>query len=109
MMASFLKEAIMIVRIFRAVIHDDKVDHFRAFMLETALPLMREQPGMVSITACLPRPETPNEFCLVMVWESVEALAAFAGDDWHQPHVHPDEEGIVKARYLHHYELAETA
>lgn len=99
----------MIVRIFRAVIHDDRIDHFRAFMLDTAMPLMRRQPGMVSITPCLPRPETPNEFCLVMVWDSVEAMAAFAGDDWQQPHVHPDEEGIVKERFLHHYELAETA
>ncbi|GGH20675.1 hypothetical protein SAMN05444007_101437 [Cribrihabitans marinus] len=96
----------MIVRIFRAVIHDDKIPSFQNFMLETALPLMRAQPGLVSIQACLPRPETPNEFCLVMVWESVESLAAFAGEDWRKPHVHPDEEGIVKERYLHHYELA---
>lgn len=99
----------MIVRIFRAVIFDEKVPEFRDFLLGTALPLMHRQDGLVSITPCLPRPETPNEFCLVMVWESVEALAAFAGEDWRQPHVLPEEEGIVKERHLHHYELAQGA
>ncbi|MBE1282623.1 MAG: antibiotic biosynthesis monooxygenase [Rhodobacteraceae bacterium] len=96
----------MLVRIFRAVIHDGKIDQFRDFFLNTALPLMREQEGLISITPGLPRAEAPNEFCMVMVWESVEALAAFAGEAWRQPHVHPDEEGIVKERYLHHYDLA---
>ncbi|MFC3616037.1 antibiotic biosynthesis monooxygenase family protein [Lutimaribacter marinistellae] len=99
----------MIVRIFRAVIFDEKIDEFRTFMLETALPLMKAQPGLVSISPCLPRRENPNEFCLVMVWETVEALAAFAGEDWQKPHVHPDEAGIVKERFLHHYDLAEGA
>ncbi len=97
----------MIVRVFRARIFDDKVDEFREFFLNTALPFMKKQSGLVSITAGLPREEAHNEFCLVMVWESVEALAEFAGPDWQQPHVLPEEEGIVKERFLHHYDLAE--
>ncbi|TMV08032.1 antibiotic biosynthesis monooxygenase [Ruegeria sediminis] len=99
----------MIVRIFRAVIFDDKVAEFRKFLIGTALPFMRKQKGLVSITPCLPRAETPNEFCLVMVWETVDALAAFAGEDWRKPHVLPEEEGIVKERFLHHYDLAQEA
>lgn len=98
----------MIVRIFRVIIHEDRVDDFKAFMLDTALPLMRSQKGLVSIQPCLPRPETPTEFCLVMIWESIEALAEFAGPEWQRPHIHPDEEGIVKERFLHHYELADA-
>lgn len=54
----------MIIRIFRAVIYEERVEEFRIFLTETALPLMCEQSGLVSITAGLPRPETPNEFAL---------------------------------------------
>ncbi|MCA0869621.1 antibiotic biosynthesis monooxygenase [Seohaeicola saemankumensis] len=98
----------MIVRIFRVVIYEEKIESFKSFMLETAMPLMRQQEGLVSIQPCLPRPETPTEFCLIMVWKSLDALVAFAGRDWQQPHIHPDEEGIVRERHLHHYELAAT-
>lgn len=98
----------MIVRIFRAVIHEDKVEEFKAFLLGTALPLMRKQAGLVSILPCLPRAGAPNEFCLVMTWESVEALADFAGPDWQKPHIMPEEEGVVMERFLHHYDLAEA-
>ncbi|MEX0349824.1 MAG: antibiotic biosynthesis monooxygenase [Paracoccaceae bacterium] len=96
----------MIIRIFRAIIYEERVDEFRTFLTQTALPLMREQTGLVSITAGLPRPETPNEFCLVMVWDSVASLAAFAGEDWQKPHIMPEEEGIVRDRFLHHFDMA---
>ncbi|MDP5216640.1 antibiotic biosynthesis monooxygenase [Ruegeria sp. 2205SS24-7] len=96
----------MIIRIFRAIIYEERVDELRTFLTQTALPLMREQTGLVSITAGLPRPESPNEFCLVMVWDSVASLAAFAGEDWQKPHIMPEEEGIVRDRFLHHFDMA---
>ena len=74
----------------------------------TALPLVQSQPGIISVTAGLPRPETPNEFCMVMVWHDVEALKVFAGEDWRKPHIHPDEADTVRDRSLHHYELVES-
>jgi len=95
----------MIVRVFRAVVHAERRAEFETFFRTKAIPLMQAQEGLVSLTAGLPRPETPNEFCMVMVWRDVAALAAFAGEDWRQPHVDPSEEGVVKERHLHHYEL----
>lgn len=44
---------------------------------------------------------------MVMVWRNVEALKAFAGEDWRKPHIHPDEAETVRDRSLHHYELVE--
>lgn len=96
----------MIVRVFRVVVQDGKEARFRTFFVETALPLVKSQPGLISVTAGLPRPETPNEFCMVMVWRDVDALKAFAGEDWREPHIHPDEAAMVRERSLHHYELA---
>ena len=98
----------MIARVFRVTVHDGKQAEFSEFFKNTALPLVQSQPGIVSVTAGLPRPETPNEFCMVMVWHDVEALKAFAGEDWRKPHIHPDEAETVRDRSLHHYELVES-
>lgn len=98
----------MIIRIFRVTAEPGRRDDFESFLREEALPMMKRQPGLVSITAGLPEEATPDEFCLVMVWESVEALSAFAGEDWRRPHIHPDEKGVVKDRALHHYRLLEA-
>ena len=96
----------MIVRVFRVVVHNGKRDEFERFFRETAIPLTQGQPGIVSITSGVPRPETPNEFCMVMVWETLEAMKKFVGDDWQSAHIHPDEAGLVRERSIHHYELA---
>ncbi len=95
----------MIVRIFRVTTHPGQRARFETFFRETAVPLMRATEGIEDITFCLPRPETPDDFAIVMVWRDLDALRAFVGDDWQVPHIHPEEEGIVRARHLHHYEL----
>ena len=97
----------MIVRVFQVSVHEGKERQFEEFFREEALPLVRRQPGLVSVTAGTPRPETPREFCMVMVWRDVDALKAFAGDEWRQPHIHPDEAALVESRRLNHYTLVE--
>ena len=97
----------MIVRVFRVTVHDGKEAAFADFFRNTALPLVQRQPGLVSVTAGAPRPETPAEFCMVMVWRDVASLKAFAGEDWREAHIHPDEAELVRARSVHHYELVE--
>ena len=96
----------MIMRIFRVTIHDDKIEEFRDFFLKTAVPLMRGTDGIEAIHFGLPLPEAPNRFAIVMIWRDLDALRSFVGEDWQVAHIHPDEKGIVKDRYLDHYELA---
>ena len=96
----------MILRIFRVEIEDGQVESFHDFFLNTALPLMKGTDGCLSVTAGLPRPETPNHFAMVMTWRDEAALEAFVGGDWRTPHVAPEEEGVVKARWLDHYTVA---
>ena len=96
----------MIVRVFRVVIRDGKRAEFEKFFRETAIPLVKSQPGIVSVTAGAPLDDDGNEFCMVMVWKDVESIAAFAGEDWRQPHIDPGEAELVRERFLSHYELA---
>ena len=96
----------MIIRIFRVVVQPGKRAEFEDFFRNTAIPLMQRQPGLLSVTPGLPRPETPDEFCMVMVWQDLDALKAFVGEDWRDPHIHEDEAVLVKDRFIHHYEAA---
>jgi len=98
----------MIVRVFRVITEPGKRGIFEKFFREKAVPLMKGTDGIEEITFGLPRPESPDEFCIVMIWRDLDALKAFVGEDWQTPHVHPDEEGIVLERHLHHYELLQT-
>ena len=98
----------MIVRVFRVTVHAGKEAEFSEFFDETAIPLVQSQPGIISVTAGRPRPETPTEFCMIMVWDSVDSLRAFAGENWREAHIHPDEEVLVRERSLHHYDLVEA-
>ena len=49
-----------------------------------------------------------QEFSFVMIWENLEALKAFVGDDYQAAHVDPAEDELVESRSIHHYELVET-
>ena len=96
----------MIVRVFRVEVFPEKRAAFETFFRDTAIPLVEAQPGIVSVTAGVPRKDGPDAFCMVMVWEDLEALKAFVGEDWNHAHIHPDEADMVKARTLYHYDLA---
>ncbi|MDU8945678.1 antibiotic biosynthesis monooxygenase family protein [Ovoidimarina sediminis] len=95
----------MILRIFRVTVVPDRVEEFRRFFLEKAVPLMRSTDGVEQVLFGLPRPESPNDFAVVMVWRDLAALEAFVGGDWRVPHIDPDELGVVETRALDHYEL----
>jgi hypothetical protein len=43
---------------------------------------MQRTPGVVSVTAGAPRPESPTAFCIVMVWQDLQSLEAFVGGDY---------------------------
>ena len=95
----------MILRNFRVVTEPVRRADFETFFRDTAVPLMTSTDGIEAIHFGLPRPEAPDEFCIVMVWRNVDALKSFVGEDWQTPHVHPDEAGIVRDRFLHHYDV----
>jgi hypothetical protein len=42
-----------------------------------------------------------------MVWESLNALKAFAGADYQSPHIDPAEAELVESRTIKHYDLVE--
>jgi heme-degrading monooxygenase HmoA len=98
----------MIIRFFRAVIRDGEQEAFKSFFFRTALPFVRSQKGLESVTIGLPHASTPNEFSMLTVWRDLSALKEFAGENWREAVIHPDEAHLLKETHVHHYELAET-
>lgn len=98
----------MIMRIFQVVIRQGKEEEFRKFFHETAIPLMRGTKGIVQVLPGAARPETPGEFSFVMIWDSLDSLKAFVGEDYQSPHIDPAEAELVESRTIRHYDLVET-
>ena len=98
----------MIVRVFQVTTHPGKEAEFGRFFRETAIPLMKRTPGLVSVMPGAPRPDSPREFCMVMVWKDLASLEAFVGEDYQSPHIDPAEAELVQSRTIKHYELVQA-
>ncbi|MGR3464282.1 antibiotic biosynthesis monooxygenase family protein [Limimaricola sp.] len=98
----------MIMRIFQVVTKRGKEEEFGRFFTQKAIPMMKGTKGILQVLPGAPRPENPREFSFVMVWEDLDALKAFAGEDYASPHIDPAEADLVETRSIKHYELAEA-
>jgi heme-degrading monooxygenase HmoA len=97
----------MIMRIIQVVTRPGKEEEFGEFFHKTAIPLMRNTDGIVQVLPGAPRAESPREFSFVMIWESLDALKAFVGDDYTSPHIDPAEAELVESRSIKHYDFVE--
>jgi hypothetical protein len=69
---------------------------------------MKGTKGIVQVLPGAPRPDSPREFSFGMVWESLESLEAFVGEDYQSPHIDPAEAELVELRTIKHYDLVEV-
>lgn len=98
----------MIMRIFQVTTKPGKEDEFGEFFHGTAIPLMKRTKGIVEVLPGAPREASPREFSFVMIWDSLESLKAFVGDDYQTPHIDPAEAELVETRSIKHYDLVDT-
>lgn len=98
----------MIMRVFQVSVHPGKEAEFGKFLHETAIPLMKGTPGIVSVFPGTPRVNSPTEFCMVMIWKDLKSLKNFVGEDYLSAHIHPDEAHLVRSRKISHYDYIEA-
>lgn len=89
------------------LVRPGKEKEFSKFFHETAIPLMRRTKGVVQVLPGAARSGSPREFSFVMIWDSLESLKAFVGEDYESPHIDPAEAELVEARSIKHYDLVE--
>lgn len=95
----------MIMRIFQVLVREGKEEEFGKFFHKTAIPLMKGTEGIVQVLPGAPRPDSPREFSFVMIWEDLDSLKAFVGEDYQSPHIDPAEAELVETRTIKHYDL----
>jgi len=52
---------------------------------------------------------SPDEFVMVTVWKDMEALRAFAGDDWKASVIPESERPLLEVSLVHHYEVIDSS
>jgi heme-degrading monooxygenase HmoA len=98
----------VVVRVFRARVHEGKEDDFERFVLDTGLPMVKSHDGCTHATVGQSRWSEHPEFVVVTHWKSVEALADFAGSEWQEAVVEPEEEHMLAGVFCDHYEVIGT-
>jgi heme-degrading monooxygenase HmoA len=98
----------MVIRVFRARVQPGRQAEFEAMARRLSVPLVQKQKGMLGFYAGRPVGHSRDEFVMVTLWESVEALKAFVGPDWEQAVVPEEERPVLADTFLHHYEAYAT-
>ena len=93
----------MILRVFRAVIYENRIAEFKQMVREQSIPWLEKSDGMLGYFPGEPFGSNEREFTMITLWRDTDALEAFAGKDWDDPVVTDDEAPLVEAMFADHY------
>jgi quinol monooxygenase YgiN len=97
---------VTIIRVFRARAKPGLVDALEQVAREHAIPGVAAAEGLVAQFAGRPHGDS-REFVMVSVWADLDAVRAFAGDNYDQPVLYAETEQLIEEAWLHHYEVIE--
>jgi quinol monooxygenase YgiN len=92
-----------LVRVFRARPKPGKEALLEEQMHEHAIPGVAAAAGLVTYYAGTPHGDT-GEFLMITVWQDLDAVRAFAGDDYERPVLYGETADLIEEMWLHHYE-----
>ena len=95
----------MIIRIFKTTIQPDLRSEFEAGFNSVSVDAVRNKRGFVSCSIGYPTKWNPNDYTMITVWESEEALSAFAGENYNQAVIPPGMEKFPTSYSVEHYHI----
>lgn len=97
----------MIVRMWSGQVKSEDAEEYEAYMQETGLPGYARVSGNRGILMLRRSIDDRVEFFMVTLWDSLESIMAFAGDDHETAVFYPrDEEFLVQRDdRVRHYEV----
>ncbi len=101
----------MIARTWRGSTLAEDADRYLAHLRETGFAAYRAAPGNLGVFGLRRVVDGRAEFLLVTLWESAEAVRAFAGDEPGRAVFYPEDERYLVARDLEadHFEVVFAA
>ena len=97
----------MIGRTWHGMVSAAKADAYADFLVRTAIPDYRATPGNRGVWILRRNDGGRAHFLLLTLWESREAIAAFAGPDIEKAKYYPEDAGFLLELEPHvtHYEV----
>ena len=93
-----------ITRIFRARIRPEQRGEFEEKFFDVSSRVIPQAAGNLLVSVLKPTKWSPNEYAMISVWEDVESLRAFAGNDWNRAVIPPGTEKFFTESWMHHFE-----
>ncbi|MBS0571140.1 MAG: hypothetical protein JSS28_11060 [Proteobacteria bacterium] len=99
----------MIARIWRGITPRDKADEYLAYLQETGLKDYATTPGNRGVTVLRREQGEHCEIMLVSLWDSMDAVRAFAGENPEKSVYYPEDERYLldMEPLVRHYAVAE--
>ncbi len=100
----------MIVRIWHGRVPQEKAAAYREFLKRRAIPDYRGTPGNLKVYILEREEGEVTHFLTVTFWESLEAIKAFAGEDYEQAKYYPEDKDFLlefEPRVVHYTVVAE--
>lgn len=97
----------MIARLWHGITRTEKAQEYLAFLRERAVPDYRGTPGNVSVSLMQRDEGAITHFLVLTHWESMQAIAAFAGADTARAKYYPEDEQFLLGFESHvvHYHV----
>lgn len=98
----------MIARIWRGVVRTADADEYADYIRDTGFSAYGETPGNRGAWMLRRDEDGRTEFLTYSLWESVDAIRAFAGEDIEAAVYYPEDERFLIERdaTVRHYEVA---
>ena len=104
-----MKTAHRIIRIFRTTIRPEMRQDFERDFASISVAAVKSQPGFISCHIGSPTKWNPDEYAMITVWEDEDALANFAGEEWHKAVIPPAMEQYPVSFSVEHFYIKEMA
>jgi len=97
----------MIARTWHGRVPAEKADAYHAYLLRTGLKDYASTPGNRGVQLLRRTEGGVTHFLLITLWESYEAIRAFAGDDCEQARYYPEDDDYLLERepFVTHYDV----
>jgi heme-degrading monooxygenase HmoA len=105
------KEETVIARIWRGAVQQRDADAYAEYMTETGVAAYASTPGNRAVWMLRRDVDEQTEFVMLTLWDSLDAVKAFAGDDYQSAVFYPEDDRFLVERDLeatHYVVAAET-
>ena len=100
----------MIARIWRGAVHAEDADEYASYMEQTGVAGYAETPGNRGVNMLRRVIGDRCEFVMFTLWDSLDAVKAFAGEDYETAVFYPEDDRFLVERDERalHYEVVST-